>query len=169
VSLATGAEGSSVIRCDLTLEGSFHTRTFAKTRASLVGYVTRAAISRPCTGGEPQLLAESLPWHLRYDAFTGTLPRLTSVRFQMIGFSLWYTVFGVRCLYRSTTAEPLYVTWFRGEPFPEFPEFEIPPSVSLEGTLPETQGIPCLGQIRTQGRGRLTNLGSSTLVTINLI
>lgn len=161
-------EGIGTIRCALTLEGSFHARTFTKARETLVGYVTRASI-RPCTNGELNLLAESLPWHLRYDSFTGTLPRITSIRFRVVGFSLWFEyMFGIRCLYRST----LTFTWFRGEPspIPEFPEFETPASVSLEGSMPESGGGFCPGTIRVAGRGgRLTNLGTSTEVTLTLI
>jgi len=76
------------IRCNVTLEGSFHERTFAKVFGTLVGYVTRAAISHPCTGGEAWFWngtegaltgASSLPWHLRYEGFSGTLPSIASV------------------------------------------------------------------------------------------
>src|SRR6185503_5503818 len=51
----TGLGGLIRIRCNVTLRGSFHYRTFAKTR-SLVGYVTSAALARPCTGGEVFIL-----------------------------------------------------------------------------------------------------------------
>lgn len=161
-------EGLGTIRCDLTLEGSFHARTFAKVREALVGNVTSASINSTCTGGVLHLLTESLPWHLRYDSFAGTLPRLTSIRFQLVGFSLWFTLLGSTCLYRSTAEAPLSVTWFRGEAF-EPPEFEIPPKVTLEGPLHERQGGMCLGTITLEGTTQLTNLGSTTLVTINLV
>lgn len=158
----------SPIRCALTLEGSFHGRTFAKTREALVGYVTTASMQSACNGGELHLLAETLPWHLRYDSFSGTLPRFNSIRFRLVELNLWFTVLGFRCLYRSS----LGFTWFRGEasPIPEFPELETPPSASLEGSLPETQRGMCFGTIDVEARGgRLTNQGSSTLVTITLI
>src|SRR5215212_74507 len=160
--------GIGTIRCALTLEGSLHGRTFAKVREALLGYLTAASIQTPCTNGELHLLAETLPWHLRYESFTGTLPRLTSIRFRLVEFNLWFTNFGFRCLYRSTLA----FTWFRGEPspIPEFPEFETPPSVSLEGSMPEIQRGLCLGTIRVEGRGgRFTNLGSTTLASFSLI
>jgi hypothetical protein len=161
--------GIGTIRCAVTLEGSFHGRTFAKAREALVGYITRALIQTPCSNAELHFLGETLPWHLRYEAFTGTLPRMTSVRFKLAELSLWFTrEFGIRCLYRS----PLSFTWFRGEPspIPEFPEFGTPASVSLEGSLPENQGGICLGTIRVEGRGgRLTTEGGSTEVTLSLI
>jgi hypothetical protein len=169
VGFTAGIAGT--IRCALTLEGSFHTRSFAKTSGALLGYITRAAMASPCTNGELHVLSETLPWHVRYDSFAGTLPRFTSIRFALIGFSIWFRLLEVRCLYRSTEAAPLYVTWFRGEPspFPEFPEFETPPSFRLEGSLFESQRGTCLETLRLEGTTRLTNLGSSTLVTITLM
>jgi hypothetical protein len=40
------------IRCRVTLEGSFHTRTIAKVPGSLVGAISRATVAHPCTNGE---------------------------------------------------------------------------------------------------------------------
>jgi len=153
--------GVGTIRCKVTLEGSFHARTFTKVRETLLGYITRAVIQTPCEFGELHFLAETLPWHLHYESFTGTLPRMTSVRFKIAEMSLWFTrEFGIRCLYRSSFA----FAWLRGEPP------LIPASASMEGSLPETQGGICLGTIRFEGRGgRLTNEGGSTEVTLTLI
>ena len=63
----------------------------------LIGYITSAAARRPCTNGEawsangreahPRLgtLANTLPWHLTYEAFVGTLPNITSIHFLLRG------------------------------------------------------------------------------------
>ena len=83
--------GILTIECHVTLEGSFHYRTFAKNVGRLIGYITRVAIRRPCRNGEawaangteshPRLgtLANTLPWHITYEGFTGTLPCITSI------------------------------------------------------------------------------------------
>jgi hypothetical protein len=76
-----------VIRCRVTLEGSFHTTTIAKVRGSLIGLITRATVAHPCEGGEGWALngrAEergptTLPWHLTYEEFRGTLPRIETL------------------------------------------------------------------------------------------
>jgi len=148
---------SNTIRCVLSLEGSFHSRTFAKVRESLVGYVTRSGIHSPCTNGEFHVLAE-IPWHLRYEGFTGALPRITSIKTRLIEFSIWFnSALGPRCLYRSTPTNPAAFTLFY--------EAGIPTSAALEVSLPETQGGMCLGTIRIEGRG-----GSATTeATLSLI
>jgi hypothetical protein len=116
-SVEFGGSGITV-RCGVTLEGSFHTRTIAKVAGSLVGYVTRAIVRRPCTGGTVWAengteanevlggtLTNTLPWHLTYEGFGGTLPNITSVRILLTGskFQIRAVVFGVAvlCAYRS--------------------------------------------------------------------
>jgi len=83
------------VRCNVTVEGSLHENTISKVIGSLVGYVTRAAVAHPCTGGEGWAWngtegaltgASTLPWHITYQGFTGTLPNIASVRLSMRGF-----------------------------------------------------------------------------------
>src|SRR5438270_9952949 len=64
------------ISCRVTMEGSFHSATIAKVIGSLIGYVTRATAAT-CTGGGATINQPSLPWHVRYGGFTGTLPSIT--------------------------------------------------------------------------------------------
>ncbi|HEV7771762.1 MAG TPA: hypothetical protein VGO48_00585 [Conexibacter sp.] len=74
-SLEFVVEGLGTDRCDVTLEGSFHSRTFTKTPELLIGYLTRASTAG-CTLTTAIL---SLPWHVRYTGFNGTLPDITSI------------------------------------------------------------------------------------------
>jgi hypothetical protein len=92
--------------CHVTLEGSLHTRTIAKTLGSLIGYIT-SAILGPCANGTATILRETLPWHVRYSGFSGTLPAITSVTVHVIG-AAWRIreSGGIACLARSTTGEP---------------------------------------------------------------
>jgi len=77
--------GLLTIRCRVTLLGTFHARTIAKVARSLIGSVTRAFVTRPCTNGEGWAFdgtegrPQTLPWHLTYEAFAGTLPNITSL------------------------------------------------------------------------------------------
>jgi hypothetical protein len=111
------AGGFGRVRCpSLTLSGSFHSRTLAKVRESLVGYVTSAGGNGFCSGLlSVRVLTERLPWHVRYIGFSGLLPNISSAGWQIIGFEylVTETAFGIRCLLRSTTAQPINTTWSR--------------------------------------------------------
>jgi hypothetical protein len=159
-------EGSGVVRCPLTLEGSLHSRVVSKVVGSLVGYLTRAPSQIVCTGGEFHFLTETLPWHVRYDSFTGTLPRISTVRLRFVGFSLWLLWFQTRCLYRSTAERPIYGTRYSEStgPFGEF----IPSRFDLEGTL-TTPTLECPPTIRLEGSGSLTVPGTTTAITVALV
>jgi hypothetical protein len=90
------------IRCSTTLEGSFHSRTISKVSGSLIGYITSALLS-PCNGGNGIVNRETLPWHLRYTGFQGTLPRITGISLSIIRPSFTFEVFGILCRYTPST------------------------------------------------------------------
>ena len=61
-----------------------------------------------CASGSATLLTETLPWHVQYASFAGTLPNITAVRYNIIGFARRIReIIGLTCLFRSTTAEPM--------------------------------------------------------------
>ncbi|MGN6189502.1 MAG: hypothetical protein ACTHOE_11420 [Conexibacter sp.] len=76
--------GEIATTCRVTLEGSFHSRTTAKVREALVGAVTAVTVAHPCQGGEGfafngiERTPNTLPWHIQYDSFEGTLPTAIS-------------------------------------------------------------------------------------------
>jgi hypothetical protein len=103
-------------RCALTLEGSLHARTIAKTPASLIGYINRADMAECSTTlFENRVLRETLPWHVRYRAFTGVLPNITNFSISIIGFAMQIRegAFGIRCLGTSTAEAPFILTFPR--------------------------------------------------------
>jgi hypothetical protein len=107
------AEGFATMSCPLTLEGSFHSRTLSKVSGQLIGYVTRARVRGGATEcnntGTATVLTETLPWHLRYDSFRGTLPGITGIRVQMVGAAFKARPTGsVECLARTEAAHPGY-------------------------------------------------------------
>lgn len=98
------------VRCRVTFEGSFHSRTIVKVARSLVGAVTRAIIAHPCTNGEAWVdngtereplgtAPNRLPFHLTYESFTGTLPAITNIGGLITrgSFVIRATVLGLAC------------------------------------------------------------------------
>jgi hypothetical protein len=106
--------GAGTTRCAVTMEGSFHARTVEKTLERLVGYLTRVTLGA-CATGTATVLAETLPWHVQYNGFTGTLPAITTVRAKIVGmaFRIREPGFGVACLARTTAAEPSHIAFNR--------------------------------------------------------
>jgi len=74
------------VRCPVTFEGSFHSRTIAKVARALIGAITRVDVfTERCTGGFAKG-KPPFPWHITYESFTGTLPNITSVRLLLARF-----------------------------------------------------------------------------------
>lgn len=93
LTISTAASGGGMaIRCNVTFEGSFHTSTIVKTLNSLIGYVTLARAAHPCAGIAEAwplngmeapaglgTIEQTLPWHITYEGFEGSLPSITGV------------------------------------------------------------------------------------------
>lgn len=147
--------------CSLTLEGSVHSRTITKTAGALIGYITRASAG-PCGAGAATVLTATLPWHIRYASFSGTLPNISSTSTTIIGFAFQFTetIFdGLKCLLTSSPTEPLWNTYNReaGGAFT---------SVGLGGTIETTCGI----RLTVSGTSAPpTVLGGTTRITLTLI
>jgi hypothetical protein len=163
---------SSIIsmRCAVTLEGSFHGSTIAKTRDLLIGLITNAAVQNgQCTGGRATVLRETLPWHLTYNSFRGTLPRIESVTLNLIRAGFIIESGGVAiCKAVTSVASPA-----RGIA-------NIGPSGRVEGLrADETAAIPLtngpggfscgLGRGTFSGTGTVTLLGTSNSISVRLI
>jgi len=70
--------GGSNTTCRVTLEGTLHETTIPKTIGILLGYITRVQTGE-CAGFAVRILTETLPWHVRYSGFSGTLPNITLI------------------------------------------------------------------------------------------
>src|SRR4051794_14739384 len=102
-----------ITNCQVTLEGSLHSRTIDKVPGRLIGYITSAALGS-CSSGTATILRETLPWHVRYANFTGTLPNITSLGTNVIDASFRVReTFTITCLARSTAAQPAIGTFNR--------------------------------------------------------
>lgn len=147
-----------IIGCSATLEGSFHTRTLAKIAGSLVGYVTRATLGA-CDWGSHTILTETLPWHMTYRNFTGTLPNISSAGFNVIGWSqrIRESAF-ISCLFRSTVARPALLTFYVSS--------RVARSAGVGGTIPSDCGTD-VGL--SSDSAPVTVAGAATTITVTLI
>jgi hypothetical protein len=103
-----GGASFGAVRCLLTMEGTFHSRTVVKSPEALIGFVTSATIST-CTGGSARALQATLPWHIFYGSFSGTLPRITEINVILVGtsFTVQSNLNGQECLYGATAGGPM--------------------------------------------------------------
>ncbi len=112
-------ESGARINCELTLEGSFHSKTLSKVCGQLIGYITEAIIHHPCRTPEMWVLngtetiggvttRQTLPWHILFISFSGTLPRITRIRVSLRNAAFLLETFGVSCLYRTSETEPAF-------------------------------------------------------------
>jgi hypothetical protein len=171
-----------LVRCTVTLEGTFHSRTIAKVEGTLIGAVTRAEIARPCVGGEAWTLngierpqggapVQTLPWPILYESFLGTLPRVERFNIRMTrgGILIRYpnAVGEVACLFEASVARPM--GWVivqemggRLTSMRPFEGFNIRISVELTNF--------CESEIKLGGStNAFTVAGSTTAITLTLI
>jgi len=158
---------AGTVRCPLTLEGSFHYNTIAKRESALIGHVSRASVNNgACTNGHATIIQERLPWHVTYGGFTGTLPRITGVKLNLINATFRVEIGGLACTTQTTTANPA-----KGI-------VNLTAGVAESLRADETAGIPLRGsflcEIGGEGRFRgtttsLTLLGNTTRITVTLI
>lgn len=156
---------TNTVSCPVTLEGSFHSATLPKIVDALVGYITRASVTNSaCTGGHATMHAETLPWHIRYDAYSGILPNITLIILELIGFSYEFESGGITCSARS---EPSAAQKDR-----IFVVTSVAQSLTPEpnAKIPLTGGLCPLGRGFLEGESHtLTALGTTTRLSIDLI
>jgi hypothetical protein len=155
-----GSGGFFGASCQVTLEGSLHSRTISKVGSSLIGFVTRAAINEAaCTGGRARVLAATLPWHLRYASFGGTLPDISRFTVTPVGISLLVEAFGfASCLY--TASPPLTFSREVGGKLV---------TASFGGTGIESNSIGCPRLLLAGFTSEVTVLGGTRLITMTLV
>lgn len=95
----------STVRCNVTLEGSFEAFANEKVSGTRIGAVTRAGLGE-CAGGSATVLTGTIPWDLRYDSFTGTLPEISTIRLQLVGAAFQINNGLATCLARTEASTP---------------------------------------------------------------
>jgi hypothetical protein len=168
-----GGEGPPIqIACNVTMEGSFHSRTIVKTPGALIGHLTRFTIDgRNCTepdnmGGAYAFTGETLPWHITYSSFSGTLPNMSAVRIFFVGMGIVIQRLPIDCRTRSTTLAPAGWRLTRDLRTSAITSLTADESI----ILPAPTGTLCEGRsIFYSGAGRYTRLGSTSTVSLSLI
>jgi hypothetical protein len=160
VSVAAGA-----VSCPVTLESVFHGRTFHKIPAVLIGYINQAQVNEAgCRGGRMRFLTEGLPWHMRYRAFAGSLPRPTSVGIDVIGLAFRLTELpsGLACLYRATEATPARASF-------TFSGTAQVTGFANELALPLSEGSLFCGEATGSGSAAVSPTSGAGVVSMTLI
>jgi len=155
-------EEISTTSCHLTLEGSFHTRTLVKTPNTLVGLLTRVTTAN-CN--HPVRIL-TLPWHIRYAGFSGTLPNITLIIAKAVGVAIDIEPgVGFQCLTEAT----LEFRAVRDTATRVLTGVTIP---TQEVALGSGGGFGCpvsTGSLSSNGTGGVTVLGAATSLTVTLI
>ena len=152
------------IRCQVTLEGSFHSRTIAKVARSLIGAITRATVKEEtCTNGRGR--PQALPYHLTYEGFTGTLPAIASVLLLLSRMRLQVTVPGLCTGEYGTGTDN--VTLRAGVSGGEITSLE--PIAGRSTVTRLSGGAFCPGSGVLAGSGSVTLLSSTTRIRVTLI
>lgn len=141
--------GLGTVECEVMLNSTYHSRVISKTPGSLLGYVTAANVNR-CSRGGATVLRETLPWHFKYDSFTGTLPEIATMKTRFEDpIRITEPVFGISCLIKASPREPMFLTYERS------PATHALTSVTVGGT------------IRCGGSTTMTLEGTTILLTAN--
>jgi hypothetical protein len=164
--------------CEVTLEGSFHYRTIVKRVGALLGWVTRATVRHPCRTGEAwddngietflgTTSNRSLPWHITYEGFLGTLPNITGIRLLLRAPSALINVSGF-CLARYGLAEDNLTA------LANVSTGEITVATPVPGSNSITRrevfaGSFCPPTGTLTNEGTVTLLGNTTRITLTLI
>jgi hypothetical protein len=162
-----GEGGENAVICDVTLEGSFHSRTIVKTPGLLIGHISRASVNM-CEGlGGATILTATLPWHVRYAGFSGTLPNIRLLTIHLVGANFRIgDVFGFSCLSTTTATNPGIGNANR-EAGGNITTLEA------SGVIPARSGGTIFGCPFTNGtfsgNGEVTQLGNTSRISITLI
>jgi hypothetical protein len=167
--------GGTQFSCNVTLEGSFHYNPIVKVVRSLVGYVTKAAVTHPCSGSgeiwtrngvESNSLGtfpNTLPWHVTYEGFEGRLPEITGFR-QLLRSDFVINVAGVLCGYNSNIQGVVKVGR-GGETTAVIPDATFAVAKTSGGFLCPSSGF----FTSNAENSRLTGLETAAPITVRLI
>jgi hypothetical protein len=164
--------GTITFSCPITLEGSFHSRTFSKVSGQLLSFIDRVFFNNAaCTGAQVRVLTETLPWHIRYHSFIGVLPTITGIRVELVGAAFLFVIGGImECLFASTAALPMYAILNR-EASGVIRTLRLDESVLLPlSTTAPLNSLLCPSGIGYHGTGEVFLRGSATTrITVSLI
>jgi hypothetical protein len=149
------------ITCAVTLEGSFHSRTFSKVAEALIGYVTNAQLNT--CNGTASFLTEGLPWLVRYESFEGTLPGITALKVRVVMMRWQVVQAGLTCQYQSSPTSPVRAIIHTGSVSGRMENIQL-----NESAVIGTTGMCGNGFLRGTS-GIVTILGGTTEQSITLV
>ncbi len=158
-------ESGSTVRCPLSLDGAFTSRTLSKVSGITIGSVETAIFANTmgCEGGIIEQLSPNLPWRLQYLAFAGRLPNITSLKIQILRMALSITpTLGMTCLLRTTQTFPAQFM------INETAEHRLT-TVEPIGTTTVPLEPPCTGNARISRLGRITGINDPEIIEVTLI
>jgi hypothetical protein len=162
---------SGILRCPITVEGSFHSATAGKVAGALLGNVSRGTIvGANCTNGTATVNQEALPWHITYESFTGVLPEISGIRLKLVGAKFTTRIGGLGCTIQTSVGSP-------ARAIAQLEEAEGGGAVVTSVRTDETARIPLRsaflceigGEGSDSGTASVTLLGSATRITVTLI
>jgi hypothetical protein len=157
-----------VVECPVTLEGSFHSSTFAKIRDLQIGYFTRAITkTEACTGGSAQFLTESLPWRIRYRSFLGMLPSIIDIDTYVAGVRFRRIFERTICLYGESGETRTLAGEFTREAGGQVTTFTWDPTFQLELFMHEI--LFCDQEASLERAGSVFLLGTTSRIQVRLI
>ncbi len=159
---------STLTRCPLTLEGSFHEGTIEKVEHTLIGYITRGAFGT-CNAGRATLLTATLPWHLRYMGFRGRLPNITALLVLLVGFGFRIESLGFFCLALTSDTNPFTGIAEVNETNGTLTGLRPEPNTNIPTTSSGVFGCPTTSIHFRANTSTVTLLGNTTAITIRLI
>ena len=160
-------EGGVTVRCRVTLEGSFHARTIPKVARSLIGAITRAISNELiCTNGQGRPRTETLPWHVTYEGFAGTLPNISAVFLLLSRLRFNLTVLGL-CTGDYGTAANNVTTRTRINAGGEVTELE--PVTGRNRVTLHSGAAFCSASGTVSGIGNVFPLGTTSTIRVTLI
>jgi hypothetical protein len=156
-------EFGSTFACPVTLDGSFNSSTIRKVMSAVIGYVNRAAHGT-CTGTveEFEFGQETLPWAVKYQSFTGTLPNITSIGLTRESDTIRHRVGAVVCVYRRVGAGTGLSIGAGGA-------VTAITETAVNWTLIQGMHPPCPSAERMNGNGSVSVLGTTTAISVRLI
>jgi hypothetical protein len=152
------------VSCQVTLEGSFHSATIPKRERLLVGAITRVHVREAgCTGGIALINNATLPWHVTYESFNGTLPNPTAVNLLLSRFQFIIEVGLGLCKYGTASDN------ITGAAALVAREVTTLTPVGGRNIAHRVEGVFCPETGSLTGAGNVTLLNSTTRIRVTLI
>jgi len=111
-SVTFSSPGVFSVICDVGMSKTLNTNPVGKAAHGSVGAATLRVLQGRCAGGTAEFLRAETPRNLNYLGFTGTLPNITGVVFEITEVEVLVSALGglARCLYRGNQEEMFIVS-----------------------------------------------------------